>query len=174
MQSTPSPVLSFDLIEGLSSAQIMSVLLLLAGAALLIRMTRNITVYALLALPGTALHESAHALVGLLLGAKPCSFSLLPKSLGNNRWQLGSVSFTRLRWWNAPWVAMAPLLLAPLAIWGALHYTAPAIESGQWLTAFGLSALGAVVLQAAWPSQKDLEVAFPGLLALGLVYVIFA
>lgn len=56
------------------------------------------------------MHEALHWMVGLLLIAKPKSFSIFPKRQGNI-WVLGSVSFANLNIWNAALVAFAPLLM---------------------------------------------------------------
>ena len=48
--------------------------------------------------------EAVHGLVGLLLFAKPRSFSIVPKRQGDT-WVLGSVGFTNLNIWNAAPVA---------------------------------------------------------------------
>src|SRR5512133_274591 len=65
---------------------------------------------ALISLPGTAMHEALHGMVGLVLFATPTSFSVFPKRQGNT-WVLGSVHFSNLNVWNAAPVAFAPLLM---------------------------------------------------------------
>lgn len=70
---------------------------------------RSVRLWALLTLPATVLHESAHALVGLLSAARPSSWSLWPRRVGATSWRLGYVGFTNLRWWNGGAVALAPL-----------------------------------------------------------------
>jgi len=99
--------------------------------------------------------------------------TLFPKNLGGGRWQLGAVSFRNMRWWNAPWTAMAPLLLAPLSVWLTLLVVAPQWESGN--TLFGTFTLGlcSVILQASWPSTTDFRVALPGLVILAMGLWIF-
>ncbi|KVP39521.1 hypothetical protein WJ87_04605 [Burkholderia ubonensis] len=135
----------------------------------LVRCSLHPTVFALVAWPGTLAHELSHAAVGLVLGARPTSMSLWPKSLGNGRWQLGSVEFTNLKWWNAPWTALAPMLLAPLALVLAVIWAYPVWAAGD-LTATSIALyVCATMLQASWPSSKDFEVAFPGLVIIGLV-----
>ena len=66
---------------------------------------------------GTLCHELAHFSVGLLLGAEPTGFSIIPRRLGRT-WELGSVTFANLRWYNAAPAALAPVLvlLVPLAV----------------------------------------------------------
>jgi len=65
---------------------------------------------------GTLCHELAHFSVGLLLGAEPTGFSIIPRRQGRT-WELGSVTFANLRWYNAAPAALAPflVLLVPLA-----------------------------------------------------------
>lgn len=77
---------------------------------------------------GTLCHELAHFSVGLLLGAEPTNFSIVPRRTGRT-WELGSVTFANLRWYNAAPAALAPflVLLVPVAVawWrtrGAWHF----------------------------------------------------
>lgn len=138
----------------------------------LVRCSLHPTVFALVAWPGTVAHELSHFLVGKILGGKPSSMSLWPKSLGNGRWQLGSVSFTDLKWWNAPWTALAPMLLAPVSLLLVLTWLYPAWLAGDLRSAALALYVCATLLQASWPSSQDFEVALPGLIviaaALGL------
>jgi len=60
--------------------------------------------------PGTFVHELLHLVVGLLLNGKPVSMSLWPRKIGASQWVLGTVGFTNLRWYNAMFIGMAPLL----------------------------------------------------------------
>jgi Peptidase M50B-like len=73
-------------------------------------LNRFVRLWAFLNLPATFLHELAHAFVGILSGARPTRMSLWPKRVGSTSWRLGSVGFTRLRWWNGGAVTLAPLL----------------------------------------------------------------
>ncbi|MCD5364578.1 hypothetical protein LQT98_23165, partial [Chromobacterium aquaticum] len=74
--------------------------------------------YVALSLPGTVLHELCHFLVGWLLRARPSRFSVWPRRNGRQL-TLGQVGFSRLTWWNALPIGIAPLLLLPLG-WGLL------------------------------------------------------
>ncbi len=76
------------------------------------KLKRHVRLWSLVCFPSTLLHEFAHGLVGLFLGAKPASFSLWPKRVSATGWRLGYVSFSNLRWWNAGPVGLAPLLWA--------------------------------------------------------------
>lgn len=135
----------------------------------LVRSSLHPTVFALVAWPGTVAHELAHAIVGLLLGAKPCQFSLFPKNMGNGHWQLGSVGFANMTWWNGPWTAMAPMLLAPLSILLTVEWAYPVLAGGELGGALVRLAMCAMFLQASWPSGTDFRVAAPGLAVLGLI-----
>jgi hypothetical protein len=79
-------------------------------------------------LAGTICHELAHFIVGLATGAAPRSFSIIPQRAGNS-WQLGAVTLTNVRWYNAAPAALAPLLIilipATIALWrtqNGLHF----------------------------------------------------
>ena len=71
---------------------------------------------------GTLCHELAHFSVGLLTNAEPVGLSVIPKRIkkargsphGGHNWELGSVTFANLRWYNAAPAALAPLLILVL------------------------------------------------------------
>lgn len=158
--------------NGLPTGAYVFVGLLLAGTFALVRAGFHPTVFALISWPGTVCHELAHAAVGFLLNAKPRSFSLLPKNLGAGQWELGHVGFINLRWYNAPWTGLAPMLLAPMAValatdWAYPHWAAGDLAGAAWRLSFCI-----VILQASCPSSTDLQVAAPGLLiiAAGVTY----
>jgi hypothetical protein len=105
---------------------------------------------------GTLCHELAHFSVGLLLGAEPTGFSIIPRRQGRT-WELGSVTFANLRWYNAAPAALAPflVLLVPLAVaWWRTR--------GAWR--FGPADLLLTLLLAPqflsfWPSPVDWRLA---------------
>lgn len=133
-----------------------------AALAMLIAMLARLhPVFFVLTFAGTVCHELAHLLVGLLVGARPRGISLLPRKVGGAGgrvyWQLGSVTLSHLRWYNAAPAALAPLLLllVPLAV--ALWRT-----RGDWH--FGAIDLGLALLLAPqwlsfWPSAPDWRIA---------------
>ena len=122
--------------------------------------------YALWLWPGTLAHELCHFIAGLLLGAQPVSLNVLPRRLGQQRWQFGEVRFTRLRWWNKVPVGLAPLLLLPLAAWLFwFSLTWPVLSWG----CLGASLLAVQFTIAAWPSGQDLAHVLAGLLVLALI-----
>ena len=66
--------------------------------------------------PGTVVHELLHWIVGFLLNAQPVSMSLWPRRISDRQWALGSVSFRNVRWYNAIFVGLAPLLAIVMAM----------------------------------------------------------
>jgi hypothetical protein len=129
----------------------------IACALLLIRLARHagMWIFALVALPGTALHEFSHFAVALVLGGAPSFPSLLPQSTDAG-WRLGNVKF-RAGHLRASFVGMAPLLMAPLAWWWATALLAHAAWPIYALHAWIVAAL----VQACWPSATDWKLAFP-------------
>jgi hypothetical protein len=129
----------------------------LALAMLIWLATSAHPVFFLFSAVGTLCHELAHFSVGLLLGADPVGFSIIPRRTGRT-WELGSVSFANLRWYNAAPAALAPLLvlLVPLTVaWWRTR--------GAWT--FGPVDLGLTLLLAPqflsfWPSPIDWRLAW--------------
>ena len=153
----------------LSLADVACVLVALA----IIRLSRlaGMWIYALVALPGTLAHELAHFIVALVLFAHPRFPSLIPIRMEQGGWRLGSVAF-RADYARALPIAMAPLVLAPLALWWAGTFLHPA----SW-PLYGLHAwVVAAMITASLPSPADFKLALPGLIALivasGIVAVI--
>jgi len=110
----------------------------------------------LFTLAGTMCHELAHYLAGLLTGAAPGAFTIIPRRKGAN-WQLGSVTLNRVRWYNAAPAALAPLLiiLIPFAV-AAWRTRQPwRFEAVDVLLAFAL----APQFLSFWPSQVDWRIA---------------
>lgn len=128
-------------------------------ALLLIRFARHagMWIYAVVALPGTAVHELAHFVVAFVLGARPSFPSLIPVRTEGG-WRLGEVRFRpgRLR---AMFVGLAPILLAPIALWWAMtmlvHVSWPLYAFHVWIVA--------ALLSACWPSKADWRLAFPAI-----------
>lgn len=109
----------------------------------------------LVAFPGVVLHEFAHFLVALVLGARPTAINLIPKRDGPNGWILGSVPFNAC-WWSSGFVALAPLFLLPLLGW-ALFSEA---DNESWLQ---IGLVGYAIGCISWaciPSRTDWALAF--------------
>jgi hypothetical protein len=143
------------------------------AAIVLIHAARRwVWLYALLVLPGTALHEFAHWLVGLPFGARPTRLRLVPVRSGPQRWSLAAVGFRRVTWFNALPIALAPLLLAPLA-WLGYGFALGQPES-HWLHWVALY-LATVAALSCLPSLADLRLAWSrpaGLVLYGLLLAV--
>jgi hypothetical protein len=110
-------------------------------------------VRAVLLLPGTFVHEFLHLAMGLILNGKPRSISLWPRKIGEGQWVLGSVGFVNLRWYNAVFIGLAPLL----AIAG-LMMLAPAPKGWSLqVSDFQRWAITAPILVMCMPSPVDLK-----------------
>jgi hypothetical protein len=121
----------------------------------------------ILTAPGTLCHELAHFSAGLLTNAEPTAISLVPRRKGK-RWELGSVTFANLRWYNAAPAALAPLaiVLLPLAV--AAWRTRPGWQFAP--IDLLLAVLLAPQFLSFWPSSIDWRLAlrsWPWLLVLG-------
>jgi hypothetical protein len=121
---------------------------------------------AVLSLPGTIAHELTHFIVGFVLNAKPHGFSIWPRPRGNS-WTLGSVSFRNIGLFNGAFVALAPLLLLPIAWLCLTHVLAPLWNEGQWGWWLLAGYLAATALFAALPSFQDIKIGGPSLLLYG-------
>src|SRR5687768_7634480 len=126
-----------------------------AGCLLLIFQSRRwVLLYALLALPGTFLHELSHWLTAALLGGQPSTPSIVPVRTERG-WRLGSVGIRSVRWFNALPIGCAPLLLAPLAAVGLTYATRwPLAHWAHWV---GLYVAAAAAL-ACLPSLADWKI----------------
>lgn len=110
---------------------------------------------ALLSLPGTLAHELAHFLVGLILRARPHGFSIWPRPDGRG-WRLGSVSFGNIGLLNGAWVALAPLLLLPIAWLCLVDILLPLWADALWGWWLLAGYLTATLVFAALPSFQDI------------------
>ena len=118
---------------------------------------------ALLSLPGTIAHELAHFIVGFLLHAQPHGLSIWPRARGR-AWTLGSVSFRNIGLLNGAFVALAPLLLLPIAWLCLIHVLVPLWIEGQWGWWLLAGYLAATALFAALPSFQDIKLGGPSIL----------
>jgi len=140
-----------------------SVALVVAAYVLLRSLRNSMWRVALLALPGTLAHELMHLLVGYVLGAGPHGFSVWPRAQGRV-WQLGSVSFRNIGLLNGAWVALAPLLLLPLAWLGLIQILLPLWNESRWGWWLLGGYLTATALFAALPSLQDIRIGWRSLL----------
>ena len=128
----------------------------LALAFLIWLLTTRHPLFFVFSVVGTLCHELAHFSVGLLLNAEPTGLSVVPRRHGRT-WELGSVTFANLRWYNAAPAALAPLLVLALPLAVAWWRT-----RGGWR--FGPVDLGLTLLLAPqflsfWPSPTDWRLA---------------
>ncbi|MDP1831296.1 MAG: hypothetical protein Q8K67_04500 [Geothrix sp.] len=135
-------------------------LMYLAGMAamlwLLNQARRSFWLFSLLALPGTLCHEACHWVIGKLLNGRPARFTVIPRREGHG-FVLGSVALQNLRWYNAFFIGLAPLLLLPLAH-GLLLWRLGSHPVFGWPEA-GIAFLLANLVFGAVPSWQDLRIA---------------
>lgn len=113
--------------------------------------------YAVFALPGTLAHELAHWLVAKLLFARPRFPDLVPSRTAHG-WRLGSVTFSA-PWWRAAPIAVAPVVLMPVAL---LWIVGPASgAAGGWLAVHAW--IAGTLLGASLPSRADWRLAMPAI-----------
>lgn len=128
-----------------------------ATLALLFRaLARRASIFLVLYLAGTILHEMAHFFAAALTNAKPVSFSILPRR-HRDGWILGSVSCANIRWYNGIFVGLAPFVVMLVPVMVAAWRTQPGFE-WQWRDAW-IAALLAPQFLACWPSWADIKVA---------------
>jgi hypothetical protein len=108
-------------------------------------------------LSGTILHELAHLVVGLLTNARPVNFSVLPRRGAGRQWILGSVSFANIRWYNAAFVGLAPILIVLVPVIVAVFRVQFGAPYG-WMDV-AIAALIAPAFLSFLPSGADLLVA---------------
>lgn len=120
---------------------------------------------AVFVLPGTFVHELLHFVVGLLLNARPVSFSVWPRRSGSSHWTMGSVGFANVRWYNGAPVGLAPLIAPVAATWFAPEAAHWALSTGDlkyW-------ALAAPVFSMCLPSWADLRICLASAVPLALL-----
>jgi hypothetical protein len=133
----------------------MSVLVVAFLSCILLGRVKSGPLFFLVAFPGVVLHEIAHYVIALLLRGAPEPISLMPKKDPDGTWVLGSVTFYP-SWWNAGFVALAPMYVLPAIGWGLFHSV-----QGDSLTDILLG--GYLIACIAWgsrPSGADWKIAF--------------
>jgi hypothetical protein len=137
------------------------------------RLKRHIRIRALLCLPATVLHELAHGLVGLVLGAAPSTVNLWPKRVSQTAWRLGYVGFRRLNFWNAGAIALAPLLWL-VALISLAHLWQPLMRPLAVKNSLLLAASLVWIALAVTPSKSDWVLAVKNPLSAGLFLLLWA
>jgi hypothetical protein len=141
-----------------------------AALALLIRILAGThPMFFVFTVAGTICHELAHFVVGLVTFASPGALTIIPRRVGRH-WELGSVTLTRVRWYNAAPAALAPVLILALPLivawWRTRHGWH--FQPLDLLLAFLL----APQFLSFWPSPMDWRIAlrsWPYLLIIALV-----
>ncbi|MGZ8293101.1 MAG: hypothetical protein ACXW2U_05580 [Telluria sp.] len=128
-----------------------------AALALVIRvLARSHPFFFLFTVLGTISHELAHFAVGLVTGARPASFTVIPRRAGGH-WELGSVMLTRVTWYNAAPAALAPMLVILLPFGVAAWRTQPGWSFQPIDLAIALAL--APQFLSFWPSSGDWRIA---------------
>jgi len=125
----------------------------------------------LFTLTGTICHELAHWIAGLLTGARPAAFTVIPRRVGQG-WELGSVRLTRVRWYNAAPSALAPFAVVLLPFVVACWRTRSGLHF-QWID-IALAFAVAPQFLACWPSTTDWKISlrsWPYLLIAALAWL---
>ena len=123
---------------------------------ILLRSQANHSEFWILAWPGTIFHELSHYLVGMILGARPTTISLVPSAVESTGWQThGYVEFDNLNWFNALPTALAPMLgfVAALAVGAHLSWNMTWSNLALWWICVAL-------VSQSWPSRTDWRAAF--------------
>ena len=140
-----------------------------AALALLLRSATGVhPVFFIFTVAGTLCHELAHFFAGLVANARPVGLTVIPRWIGrgkrgsgNGHWELGSVTFANLSWYNAAPAALAPLMVLaiPLAVawWRTRAIAAPGAHYGP--ADLALAFLLAPQLLSFWPSPVDWRLA---------------
>lgn len=133
---------------------------------------RSLWLSALVNIPGTILHELMHFLVGLVLNARPCNFTVFPRRDMMGNYVMGSVGFRNVTFYNAVPAALAPLLLLPLGFY-INRYVLPMMPAT--LLNYILYVLAqTIIIENAIPSRTDFKVAgmyFSGVLLYSVLLI---
>lgn len=136
---------------------------------------RSMWLSALVNIPGTILHEIMHFVVGLVLNANPCNFTVFPKKDPlTGDYVMGSVGFRNVTFYNAVPSSMAPLLLLPLSFY-INRYLLPYVPHSVMGYVFYIL-LQTIIIENAIPSRADFKIAFMfvhGLILYGILFVAF-
>lgn len=129
---------------------VLGLILICAALQFLEYLARWPWAYAMLALPGTTLHEGAHAVVSWMLDGQPQGFSLWPKDMGDGRYMLGSV-WSVMNWWNTASISLAPLGLGAFAAIGLFS----CVMFKRWIWRLAGAYVAACAVSSLWPSSID-------------------
>lgn len=152
----------------------LDILIYLAPSLMLALVIRALSarhpIFFLFTLAGTICHELAHFVAGKLTGARPASFTVIPRRIARG-WELGSVRLTHVRWYNAAPSALAPFTVMLLPFMVAWWRTRTGLHF-QWIDV-ALAFAVAPQFLACWPSTADWKISlqsWPYLLIAGLAW----
>ena len=127
---------------------------------------------ALVNIPGTILHEMMHYIVGLVLNARPCNFTIFPRKSPDGYYVMGSVGFRNVTFYNAVPSAMAPLFLLVIGFYLNRYYLP--LMRPTMLNYVLYVLLQTIIIENAMPSGADFRVAgmyLKGILLYGFLLV---
>lgn len=160
-----------DVLEKIMTNRFVLIFLVIFLSRLKYKTYGSMFMTALVNIPGTFLHETAHFFVGFLLNARPTSFNLVPKRSGDV-YVTGNVGFRNLRFYNALPSAMAPLLLLPVGYWfDQWIFFNRELNLGNYIF---YVLLQSIIIENALPSSTDFKVGFGNLLGVAFYGCIFA
>lgn len=123
---------------------------------ILFRRVRSPYLYALFVLPSSLAHEMLHYITAMVLLASPKSFSIFPRKGEDGILYLGSVTCEKLNSFNAPVVAMAPLLLIFCPY---IAYEYLLLPEGHEIRNLLIMTLSFLISTSFIPSRTDFNVA---------------
>lgn len=109
-------------------------------------------------IPGTILHELMHLLVGAVMNAHPCNFTVFPRKDEDGDYVMGSVGFRNITYYNAIPAALAPLLLLPIGFYFNRYWLPTMSPTTLNYSLYVL--LQTIIIENAIPSDTDFRVAF--------------
>ena len=118
---------------------------------------RSMFMSALINIPGTILHELMHYIVGLVLNARPCNFTVFPRKSPDGYYVMGSVGFRNVTFYNAVPSALAPLFLLVIGFYINRYYLPLMQPTMVNYVLYVL--LQTIIIENAMPSGADFKVA---------------
>ncbi len=132
---------------------------------------KNIYICALVNILGTSLHELSHYFAGLILNAKPTSFSVWPRRSLEGGYTMGSVGFRNIKFYNAIPASLAPLSLLYIGYLLNQYFFPLMIPTfGNYLIYLLMQT---IIIENAIPSRADFRIAFShplGILLYGALF----
>ena len=161
---------SHEFLQIVMSSRFLLILLVVMLSYLRHLTYRSMFLAAITNIPGTFFHELMHFTVGLLLYAKPTTFCLFPKKVGDG-YVMGSVGFRNIKFYNAVPSALAPLLLLVIAYYlDKMFLQVTSITNWGYLLYILLQT---ILIENSIPSPADLRIARRSVLGIILYLCLF-